>query len=293
MAEKVLKYLGVRNWGKYQEQIGRRGDARRPFVKMSTSLDSDPDYSALTFFERQVLDGCRRLIGLHGQNLLNDPAYIARGLCAGRKDRPHVPHAVRTLTARGFLIPTNQKDPFSQELNETKLNEKNETLPGDQKEVELPGVDQAGEEPTTTTATPTAQPYSSDRSNPLMPDPVLLPGTPKPKAPAPPDQDTPAARITKRFHELTKAQLSAKEAGELHSLLDTYNEGEILEVMEHALLRDGWWAPKIRNFGFFYKHFSTKLVPSLAAAKRGEKVEQPKAKATAPGAHGNFSGYKF
>lgn len=127
MDNQEFKYIAVRNWGKYQERIGKRGDARRPFIKMSTSVDSDPDYSQLTFFERQVLDGCRRLIGLHGQNLLNDPAYISRGLCAARKDRPHVPHAVRTLTLRGFLILTNQRDPFSCESNETKRNDKNET----------------------------------------------------------------------------------------------------------------------------------------------------------------------
>jgi|SRR5882724_1307697 len=119
-----FKYIAVRNWAQYQGRISKQGDARRPFIKMSASLDSDSDYSQLTFFERQVLDGCRRLIGLHGQNLLNDPAYISRGLCAARKDRPHVPHAVRTLTLRGFLILTNQRDPFSEEPKDKRREEK-------------------------------------------------------------------------------------------------------------------------------------------------------------------------
>jgi hypothetical protein len=116
MADQDYKYIGVRNWGRYQEKM-KNGSIRRPFIKDAVAKDSDPDYSALSFFQRYVLDGLRRLTALHGQNPRNDAMWVARALCANRTDRPHVPHAVATLTARGFLILTNQGDPFSPELN--------------------------------------------------------------------------------------------------------------------------------------------------------------------------------
>ena len=122
----MFKYLGVRNWGKYQERIGKSGDARRPFIRDAVSKDSDPDYSQLSPTERYTLDGCRRLIGLHGQNLPNDPTWVCRALVVGGSHRGHVGVAVRSLIGRGLLLLTNHKDPFSQELNETKRNERNE-----------------------------------------------------------------------------------------------------------------------------------------------------------------------
>ena len=115
MAHQEFKYIAVRNWAKYQEKM-KNGSVRRPFIKDAVAKDSDPDYSDLSFFQRYVLDGLRRLTALHGQNPRNDAMWVARALCANRTDRPHVPHAVATLTARGFLILTNQGDPFSQEL---------------------------------------------------------------------------------------------------------------------------------------------------------------------------------
>jgi hypothetical protein len=126
VASSEFKYLAVRNWGKYQERIGKNGSARRPFVKDAASKDSDPDYSKLSCLQRYVLDGCRRLIGLHGQNLQNDGTWIARALCVAYRERSHVAHAVNRLVTDGLLILTNQRDPFSNELNKTERTEYNE-----------------------------------------------------------------------------------------------------------------------------------------------------------------------
>jgi hypothetical protein len=110
-----FKYIAVRNWAKYQGRLKSLG-TQRPRIMMAAHIDSDPDYSKLTFFQRYVLDALRRLTALHGHNPYNDPTWVARATLAGRKDAPHVPHAIRTLTARGFLVLTNEGDPFSLSL---------------------------------------------------------------------------------------------------------------------------------------------------------------------------------
>lgn len=113
-----FKYIAVYNWGNFQERL-RKGTVKRPKVMESVHKDSDPDYSQLTCLQRYVLDGCRRLIGLHGRNLNNDVTWVARALCVIPTERAHVSHAIHKLTTRGLLLLTNQRDPFSKELNGT------------------------------------------------------------------------------------------------------------------------------------------------------------------------------
>lgn len=102
------EFLAIRNWEK--RQPGRKGKSE--WIKDYTDKDSDEDYEKLTFFQRQVLDGCRRLRGRLGKNPPNDPMYIARALHAGVTDRPHIGHAISTLLVRGLLILTNQQLDF-------------------------------------------------------------------------------------------------------------------------------------------------------------------------------------
>jgi hypothetical protein len=126
MAESEFKYIAVYNWGNYQERIKGMG-VRRPFIRDSVTKDSDPDYSQLSPTERYTLDGCRRLIGLHGRNLPNDPTWICRALVVGSSHRGHVGVAVRSLIGRGLLLLTNQRDPFATELNRTEVTEETST----------------------------------------------------------------------------------------------------------------------------------------------------------------------
>ena len=145
MPEEQFKYIAVRNWAKFQGRM-KNGKTRRPFILVACAMDSDPDFSLLSFFQRQTLELIRRLIGLHGQNVPNDIEYVLRAGCVGRKDRPHVPLAVRTLTARGFLILTNEKDPFSpkferkegKEGKEGVLPEAEDPTPQDRQDPESP-----------------------------------------------------------------------------------------------------------------------------------------------------------
>ena len=111
-----FKYIAVYNWGKYQERM-KNGSIKRPFVRDAVHKDSDGDYSQLTCLQRYVLDGCRRLIGLHGRNLNNDPVWIGRALCVDPLERKYVSRAIHLLTIRGLVLLTNERDPFSKSLN--------------------------------------------------------------------------------------------------------------------------------------------------------------------------------
>ena len=114
--EQQFKYIAVRGWAKYQGRMKFTKGAKRDKIWQAAALDSDPDYSRLTFFQRETLNGLRRLTALHGHNPYNDPTTLARQLCALATDRPHLPHAISTLVVRGLLILTNEKDPFHQSL---------------------------------------------------------------------------------------------------------------------------------------------------------------------------------
>jgi len=117
------EYLRVKNWEKYQRnktgKITANGQPVR-YIKDRTDKDSDPDYAQLTVFERYVLDALRRLRGRFGRNPYADPTWCARATCVLPKDRPHIPHAIRTLTTRGFLVLTNQQIDSPQVLLEEK-----------------------------------------------------------------------------------------------------------------------------------------------------------------------------
>src|SRR5579871_6406486 len=122
MAEQDFKFLAIKNWSKRQSTW----TGKREWIRDYTDKDADEDYEKLTFFQRQVLDGCRRLRGRLGKNIPNDCGFIARALHASRKDTPHIPHAVRTLTARGLLLLTNQQlDSLDIDIEEDIDKEKN------------------------------------------------------------------------------------------------------------------------------------------------------------------------
>jgi len=114
LADQEFKFLAIKNWDKYQsDDKGRVRGGSSPWVKDWTDKESDDGYMALTVFQRYILDGCRRLRGKFGKNIPNDPMYVARALHIGRTDRPHVRHAVSTLTVRGFLLLSNQQLDFT------------------------------------------------------------------------------------------------------------------------------------------------------------------------------------
>jgi hypothetical protein len=116
------KYIGVRNWAKYQGRIGKKGEVRRDWIKTSTSLDSDANFSDLSPTERYILEGCRRLIGLHGQNPPNDRLTILRQLSVKGLHKVSASVAIGKLLGCGLLFLTNHKDPFSDLRNGTELN---------------------------------------------------------------------------------------------------------------------------------------------------------------------------
>lgn len=116
------KFLAIKNWDKYQTDMHNRG-----WIRDYVAKDDDPEYTTLSCFQRYVLDACCRLRGRIARNLHNDPTWLVRLLHVTPKDAPHVPHAIRTLTARGFLILTNQQLGFTEEKRgeEKRREEKN------------------------------------------------------------------------------------------------------------------------------------------------------------------------
>jgi len=106
-----MKYLTIKNWDKYQpDQKLKDKFASLKWVKDYTDKEFDSDYMDLTFFQRYVLDALCRLRGRLGHDIpYDDPTWVARLLHAVRTDAPHIPHAVATLLARGFLALQNDE----------------------------------------------------------------------------------------------------------------------------------------------------------------------------------------
>ena len=117
------KFIAIKNWDKYQTEMRNKVD----WIKDYVEKDSDPDYANLTCLQRYVLDACCRLRGRFAHNLYNDPTWLAQVLHIGRKDAPHLPHAIRTLAARGFFALTNQQLSPREEKEKRKRREENNT----------------------------------------------------------------------------------------------------------------------------------------------------------------------
>jgi hypothetical protein len=105
-----FKYLAIHGYEKFQrDKNGSLGDGSRLWIKDACRKDSDHEYSSLTVTQRYVLDGMRRLTGLHGKWPNNDPLWVVRGLCVGRKERGPCAKAVRTLVELGLVTLSNEQ----------------------------------------------------------------------------------------------------------------------------------------------------------------------------------------
>jgi len=103
------QFLSIKNWSKFQPKL-KNGKDRRDWIRVDTRLEDDWEFSQLTCFERELLTSIWRVRGRTGNNIPNDPMYIARAICAVGTDRPHIGHALATLISRGFLILSNQQN---------------------------------------------------------------------------------------------------------------------------------------------------------------------------------------
>jgi hypothetical protein len=102
-----VKYLAIKNWRKFQTiEDGKPAE----YVKDYTAKDSDLDRMKLSVFQAGVLDRLHRLRALTGRILHNDITWIIQATHIPRRDAPHVAHAIRTLTERNFIIPTNDEN---------------------------------------------------------------------------------------------------------------------------------------------------------------------------------------
>ena len=110
----VFNYIAVRNWGTFQKVFKTK---TRPYIMDACCKDSDSDYCQLTLVQRQILDGTRRQIGLHGQNIANSSEVLGRSLAVRGQERHNVLAAMRQLTKRGFYILSNEASPFTKEVN--------------------------------------------------------------------------------------------------------------------------------------------------------------------------------
>ena len=124
-SETNFKYIAVWNWGKFQGHL-KSGKTQRPRIMTDAFIDSHPDYADLSPTERYTLEGCRRLIAGFGRNLENNRMWLVRALSVRPKDRHSVSQAVSKLLACGLLLLTNERDPFSKQLNRSEGREGSE-----------------------------------------------------------------------------------------------------------------------------------------------------------------------
>lgn len=111
----MSKFYRVKNWEKWQAGVRPDRRGRLPWIKdYCDREDVDDDFRSLTMFQRAVLEGLARVAGANPSRLIHsDLTYILNTLHVPRSDRPHVPHAIATLTSRGWLIPEDNEDFFA------------------------------------------------------------------------------------------------------------------------------------------------------------------------------------
>jgi hypothetical protein len=122
--DKGLKWLRVRNWERYQpgKKLFKK-DARLKYVLDWTDKLDNVDFQRLTYFERALFSQVCLVAGTRPlRSVLNDPTWLARETHALRTDIPHVPHALSTLIAQGYLIPM-KTEKFSEERAEKGVGE--------------------------------------------------------------------------------------------------------------------------------------------------------------------------
>lgn len=107
--ETEYKYLAIKNWQKYNPNL-KAPDRPAKYVIDVCDRDADREWSALSMFQRELLQGLIRLRGRFARNPHNDSTWIARALCVIGTDRPHLQHAIDTLIVHGFLLLSNQRN---------------------------------------------------------------------------------------------------------------------------------------------------------------------------------------
>jgi hypothetical protein len=131
------QFLAVKNWAKYQTATGKMR-----WIKVAVDLEDDFHYAQLSFFQRALLQSLWRVRGRIGRNLHNDVTWIAQATHAIPTDRAHIGHALGTLIARGFLVPTNQQDDsIDKNRKEEKREEQNTTSAPSEPVVEPPKIE--------------------------------------------------------------------------------------------------------------------------------------------------------
>jgi len=104
-------------------------------------------------------------------------------------------------------------------------------------------------------------------------------------------------KILARFSELSGTKLALltnnKEVRKCAALLVGQHKVDNIVAVMDAVMNEGWWADKIKTFPFFYEHFEEKLLPEYTALARAKNAKAKQEVKSAPGGHGNKSGFKL
>jgi hypothetical protein len=114
-----FKWLRVKNWERYQpgKKLFKK-NARLKYVLDWTDKLDNYDFHKLSYLERALFSQICLVVGTRPlRSLPNDPTWIARETHAVRTDIPHVPHALSTLIAQGYIIPV-ETEKFPEEVAE-------------------------------------------------------------------------------------------------------------------------------------------------------------------------------
>lgn len=284
-----FKYLAIHGYEKFQrDKNGSLGDGSRLWIKDASRKDSDHEYSSLTVYQRYVLDGMRRLTGLHGKWPNNDPLWVVRGLCIGRKERGPCAKAVRTLVELGLVSLSNEQ---LGSLEERKKKEEK-----DQKKGVKPAEAEA--------AKPASFPVEDDIDDPEMKTPAV--GRPKSKSQTLPSitQREPkpgehAQWLTVYFWELVGSPRNVSDSDlknqwepRMAKLLRSYDFEELRGLLQWSIKEDTFWPKLVTNPEKLTKHIE-KLSEQFRAVqqlkenqKKAAEKDAKKGLKTAPAQYG-------
>jgi len=282
-----FKYLAIHGYERWQaDKEGKsRSGKSSEWIKDYCRKDSDPDYSQLTFIQRQTLDGMRRLTGLHGRWPSNDPMWVARGLCAVPKERHSVSRAVRELVVRGLVVLSNDKLGSLEGVEEIRSTSNHGTVGGTGqagKQEDLNSHIEAGSK-----AAPEAKPV------PKIPGKISIKPVIPPTLNAEQEEFAQSLSQQWQFYKLPDVEDNHATWGELilkHVPTDTVKD--IADVMAWMMFinNDGYWKSRIHSVKDFIRCFpkmyeqwakcgGDDLAPALEAAgkKYAEELQPPTA----------------
>jgi hypothetical protein len=311
-----MEYIAIKNWDKYQsDSKGQLRAGYSPWIKDWVDKEADREYSDLTCLQRYLYDGLRRLRGKLGKNPANDPVWIGRILSVHGRERKHIPQAIERLLELGLITLSSQPLPNGCDTGDAPLPTGCNTA-GERLNLETPTA------PATSLHRVDKNREEKDKSNESLSvsetkietveKPIETPSETPVEARAAfegkfssTDQGLAAGKF---FVLLGKPKALASSAGSwekrIQPLLATVPLNQMEAIMDFAVTENDFSAEYLRlskdpmasfvkNFEELERRYEAREAGLRAKAKTVDKIKSVGATKTAPGSHGNKSGYQL